>query len=265
VRLIALAILIAACAGPRSPGDSEDLSSTTSSGGGDLASGLHSDLAHAGDLSQGDGSSTCTLGTPDHCGTCGTVCPPGMDSAGTQRTCSNMLCDFICKGEYYDVDGKTANGCEAQDLPLQDSSITAVNVNLPNAFNTDLGVTGNPANIVSQVYGDSRTHDAAPTSRLTGREDWYKLMVTGGGSGSNGVTACLGITNFPSDDIFEVCLSESGSATFTNTDCKQAMGMMPSVCVAKAMAADESGTYYARVRKISGTWTSNQYALFLEH
>jgi hypothetical protein len=263
VRGLSLALCLAACAAPEGR-SAQDLSSTTSGGGGDLSS-AQTDLATHTDLARGDGPSSCTLGTPDHCGTCGTVCPPGMDSTGTQRTCSNSVCDFICKGEYYDVDGQAANGCEAQDLPLQDSSITAVAVNLPNAFNTDLGVTGNPANIVSQVYGDSRTHDVAPTSRLTGREDWYKLTVTGGGSGSNGVTACLGITNFPSDDIFEVCLSESGSATFINTDCKQVMGMMSSQCVAKAMAADESGTYYARVRKISGSWTTNQYALFLEH
>ncbi len=190
-----------------------------------------------------------------------------MDTDGTERTCSLPtafgVCDFQCKGEFYDVDGKTTNGCEAEDLPIQDTTLTAVAVALPNAFNTDLGVTGNPSNIVSQVYGDNRVHTAAPTARPNGREDWYQLTVTGGGSANNGVTACLGITNFPADNMFEVCLS--ASAIFQNADCLPVMGAAPSVCKALAQAADESGTYYARVRRLSGTWSALQYALFLEH
>ncbi len=100
-----------------------------------------------------------------------------MDTDGTERTCSLPtafgVCDFQCKGEFYDVDGKTTTAAGGR-FAIQDTTLTAVAVALPNAFNTDLGVTGNPSNIVSQVYGDNRVHTAAPTARPNGREDWYQ-------------------------------------------------------------------------------------------
>jgi hypothetical protein len=225
------------------------------------------------DLTMGDGPvGPCTLGDPDHCGTCSTVCPPGMDTAGTQRTCSGATafatCSYLCKGEFYELDGMSSNGCEAEDLPIQDTTTTAVVVNLPNAYNADLGVTGNPSNVTSQIYGDDLQHEMAPTMRTNGREDWFKLMVTGGGSSNRGVTACLGITSFPADDVFEVCLSAKGAVSFLPAGCKSAVTAASSStdrCVQQAMAADETGVYYARVRRVSGTWTANEYALFLEH
>jgi hypothetical protein len=228
------------------------------------------DLATAGrdgaasDLAIGDGPIVpCTLGTPDHCGTCATVCPPGADDVGTKRTCSLPTafgtCDISCKGEYYDVNGDLADGCEALDEPLQDTTLTAVVVSLPTS-----------QNIVAKVYGDNRTHDTAPTMRPTGREDWYKVNVTGTGDAASGPTACLGITNFPGDNMFEVCLSTKGAASFLQPNCKTATGMMndmasTSQCVSFANSASEAGTYYVRVRKLSGSWTALSYALFLKH
>ena len=223
------------------------------------------------DLAGSDGTGSCTLGDPDHCGTCTTVCPPGMDTAGTERTCSAATafgtCDIVCKGEYYDVDGQVSNGCEAQDLPIQDSAITAVGLTLPDGA---LGTAGtdntNPINLVGQVYGDSRTHDAAPATRPNGREDWYKLTVSGAGDTGQALTSCLGITNFPTDNTFEVCLSLNGSASFLTTGCKQVMGGASSVCVGPSANADDTGTYYVRVRRLSGTsWTTNGYALYIAH
>jgi hypothetical protein len=125
-----------------------------------------------------DAAQPCALGTPDHCGTCGTRCPPGADNAGTQRSCSLAtafgICDYVCLGEYYDVDGKASNGCEAYDGPPQDSALTAVEIMLPDAYtpNQDLGTMTNPANFGAHTYGDARVHAASPTTRPNGRDHW---------------------------------------------------------------------------------------------
>jgi hypothetical protein len=227
------------------------------------------DLVRAGDGggSGSDGGGPCTLGTGDHCGTCSNSCPPGADDNGTQRTCSAPTafgtCDIICKGEYYDVNGKADDGCESQDLPLQDTSITAVVIPLPDAVEPpDGGFTTNPRNIIDKVYGDARTHDTAPMLRPNGREDWYRIDVTGTGSSSFGVGACLGITNFPTDNVFELCLRQT-TATFGGSDCVTVMGMQPSACM--QLTTDGTGSYYARVRKTAGTNTTLKYALFIKH
>jgi hypothetical protein len=256
-------LALAGCASPI-PGVNADLSMP------DLAS-----QSGGFDLAAGDASSTgcMRLGDPDHCGSCTTVCPPGMDSAGTMRTCSSpaafAVCDIICKGEWYDINGSISDGCEAQDLPLQDSTTTAVVINLPDtALNSSPQSNNtNPSNVVSQVYGDMRNHDVPPILRPNGREDWYRLNVTGGGATDRGVGACLGITNFPSNNTFEVCVSARGATSFLpTTGCMQVTGGASSVCVHQAMAADETGIYYARVRRLSGaTYTQNGYALYLEH
>jgi hypothetical protein len=221
-----------------------------------------------------DGPTTmpCTLGTPDHCGTCSTVCPPGADDDGTHRTCSLPTafgaCGIICKGEYYDVDGKADNGCEELDTPVQDTSVTAVVITLPATLEPpDGGFTTNPRNVQAKICGDARDHDAAPTQRPDGREDWYKLQVMGGGDPNSGVTACLGVSSFPADGQYEVCLAQN--PPFIPGDCVNvAGGVQPaggSNCKTLPKATDETGTYYARVRKLMGTNSSNRYALFLKH
>jgi hypothetical protein len=208
----------------------------------------------------------CALGTPDHCGGCGTVCPPGADDVGTRRTCTGSTCDVICLGEYYDLDGKLTNGCEALDTPVQDSALTALSVTLPAAYGTtDLGTMGNPSNEVGFIYADMRMHATAPTSRPNGRADWWKLIVSGGGDAASGVTACLGIVNLPTDDQYEVCLSSVGNASFTPAGCQTVLGGASSVCVSQPQAADESGTYYVRVQRLAGSNTPLGYALYLKH
>jgi hypothetical protein len=263
-----LALLLVSCASPNAPADPPD-----------LAMLLLADLAGSGrdgmqqampDLSTGDGPvGPCTLGDADHCGTCSTVCPPGMDTAGTKRTCSMPTafgtCGYICRGEFYELDGMSSNGCEAEDLPIQDTTTTAVTVNLPNGHM----VTGNPSNLTSQIYGDDLEHETSPVMRTNGREDWFKLMITGQGATDRGPTACLGITSFPADNVFEVCLSAKGAASFLPAGCKTMVkpaSTSAERCVQQPDGgAGETGTYYARVRRVSGTWSANDYALFLEH
>lgn len=224
------------------------------------------DLAGAADLAglDGDGAAGCTLGSAEHCGTCTTVCPPGGDDGGTLRTCSEAtafgMCGIVCKGESYDQDGQLANGCEALDEPIQDTSITAVTVTLGNVPNT-LG--NNPQNLTGKVYADQRTHAQAPTARPLGREDWWKVTAVGAGDTASGMTACLGITNYPTDARYEVCISDNNMATF-GTGCQTAIGGGASVCVTPPAATD-AGLYYVRVRKVAGTNTPNLFALYLKH
>jgi hypothetical protein len=202
----------------------------------------------------------CTLGTPDHCGKCDTSCP-GTDDAHTQRTCSDAtpfgICGITCKGEFYDLDGSDANGCEAEDATVQDTEATAVAVSLPDA---------NPKNIDGQMYGDGRPHDAAPVSRPFGRDDYYKVTATGTGSPSNTMTACLSITNFPADNTFEVCIKADGAASFAPASCKSVNPQSQSAdrCVTPPGNPD-IGTFFVRVRKTAGSNTANKYALYLVH
>jgi hypothetical protein len=185
------------CAAPSSSNPVADLSAVMSLP--DLSGGNQDAMMMAmPDLFMGDGPiGPCTLGDADHCGTCATVCPPGMDTSGTLRTCSGATafatCGYKCRGEFYELDGMSSNGCEAEDLPIQDTTVTAVPVNLPDGHM----VTGNPSNLTAQVYGDSLEHEMAPVMRANGREDWFKLTLTGRGATDRGPTACLGITSFP--------------------------------------------------------------------
>jgi hypothetical protein len=194
-----------------------------------------------------------------------------MDSASTQRTCSGSTdtatCNITCKGEFYDLDGNAANGCEAEDAPVQATAATAVTLMLPNVNNGGNGSmpcsgSTNPCTHTAQVFSDARIHEAAPVSRQQGREDWYKLVATGAG-GPNQVGACLGITNYPADNQYELCIGNDG--VMTPTTCLSVQGGAASVCVAPPTAAD-AGTFYIKVRKLAGsTTTTNKYALFVQH
>jgi hypothetical protein len=158
-----------------------------------------------------------------------------------------------------------SDGCEAEDLPIQDSSLTAVKITLPDVNNGGTGAMAcnnatNPCTVAAQIYSDTRKHENAPTNRPLGREDWYEVTATGAG-GPNNVGACLGITNFPADNQYEVCISNNGSAN--PTTCMTVQGSGPSACVAPP--ATSSGVFFVKVRKIAGMNTMNDYALYLVH
>ena len=211
-----------------------------------------------------DAPNTCLPGTVDHCTACGVPCP-GIDNAGTVRTCSNNACSFSCKGEFYDLDGDASNGCEAEDQPIQDATITAVKITLPDVNNGGTGSmpcnnTTNPCTKTAQVYSDTRTHENAPTSRPLGREDWFEVTATGNG-GPNNVGACLNIGNYPTNNQYEVCISNNGSTS--PTTCMTAQGGGASACVSPP--ATSAGVFFVRVKKIAGTNTVNGYALYLVH
>ena len=229
--------------------------------------------SRGGDPKRGDPLSgdptTCTLGTAEHCGTCATTCP-GSDDVGTTRICTTAtasgVCDILCKGEYYDLDGQLANGCEALDLPVQDSAATAVAVGLGAYTGGDGSAacdgTVTPCTLLGQIYSDNRAHDAAPTSRPLGRDDWYVVTASGTAGPHNNFGTCLGISNFPTDDTYSICVSDNGSQD--PTTCASVTGAGASGCVNPATAADV-GTFYIRISKSGGSNTANRYALYLEH
>jgi hypothetical protein len=216
------------------------------------------DLTPPPDLRPAD---LCVLGTGDHCGGCGKSCPPGMDDARTLRTCSDAtlsgVCSLACRGEWYDIDGQSTNGCEAEDAPAQDSIGTALELTLPDG-------TASERNIVAKLYSDARAHEQPPLTRTLGRDDFYRIIALGNGKPTQGMAACLGIVNFPTDNRFEACITDNGSTAFAVAACQTALGGGSSVCVVPP-AGGNAGTYYVRVRKLGGSHNSLQYALFLDH
>lgn len=211
---------------------------------------------------------SCPLGTPDHCGDCATVCAPGMDNAGTARSCSGPgpdgKCDFVCKGEYYDINGKEADGCEAADVPVQDTAQNAVALVLPDTV--DPNFKSNPLNFLGRVYSDRRGHAEAPLARENGREDWFAIDAVGKGDPNSTMEACLSIVSLPADNRFEVCISDVARTTFDPGSCATAAGMANmSACVKPPAKSDAGNPYYVRVRKTMGTPSINGYALFLKH
>jgi hypothetical protein len=213
------------------------------------------------------GQTTCDLGTPDHCGTCETKCP-GLDDTTTVRTCSTTTalgtCDVLCRGEFYDVDGKLENGCEAADQPVQDTEATARAITLQNVPNTD---GQNPVNVSAPMYQDARKHEDAPFERPLGREDWFRVTAVGAGDPGDSMKACLSIVNFPADNELEVCISNDAQSTFPPAGCKKVTpaSAANSGCVAPSAGNLDTGTFLVRVKKTKGAATANGYALFLKH
>lgn len=213
---------------------------------------------------------TCELGSVDHCGECNVKCP-GVDDDHTTRTCRDATrsatCELLCHGEFYDADGKLENGCETEDLPIQDSFATAVAITLPNVVN-DTTLKSNPLNVVARIGHDDRAHDDEGGVRPRGREDWFKVTAVGAGNPANTMTACLSAVNFPADNELEICITANAATSFTGAICKTLVvtpdGGGGSQCVTPAGNPD-TGTFLVRVRKTAGKPTTNEYALFLNH
>ncbi|MBS2014132.1 MAG: hypothetical protein JST00_14675 [Deltaproteobacteria bacterium] len=213
---------------------------------------------------------TCTLGTVEHCGECNVKCP-GADDEHTTRTCRDATrsatCELICHGEFYDVDGKLENGCEAEDSPVQDSAATAVAITLPDVVN-DATMKSNPYNVTAAAYHDGRYHDDEGGTRSVAREDWFRVTAVGAGNPANTMTACLSAVSFPTDNELEVCITANGATNFTGAVCKTLVvtpdGGGGSQCV-NPPGNPNNGTFLVRVRKTKGAPTANKYALFLNH
>ncbi len=54
------------------------------------------------------------LTTLQNCGFCNNSCP-GQNLTTCDAACKNKVCDITCRGEHYDVDKSSSNGCEVTD------------------------------------------------------------------------------------------------------------------------------------------------------
>jgi hypothetical protein len=168
---------------------------------------------------------------------------------------------LTCPDDAYDLDANEANGCEAHDA-RSDTPGTAVEVELAQGT---ASVTQE-----GQVYSDSRPHAAAPESRTNGLPDWYKLVAKG--DGGKTLSACLSITNFPADNLYEICIGKENQADF-ETQAPTCKMVSPTTdpkgndrCVSPSGSAPpEQGTYYIRISKQSGANTPNKYGLYVQH
>lgn len=250
---LVLVVVVSACA---KGGSADGLPLLPLAEGGALDGGKTDGDADAAPPADG-GADACTLGSAAACGACGTVC--GTTDAQTTFGCTDATpggtCTLTCRAEFYDLDGKPENGCEAEDAIVQDTTASARPI--------ALDATTRTANIAGKAYGDARPHEGVPLTRPNGREDWYHVTVTEADAGAGAFGACLGITNFPSDDVFEVCTTDANASSFTNCD-SLVKGGAASKCV-KPTGNTDVGEYYVRVKKLSGSSTPNQYALFVQH
>lgn len=201
----------------------------------------------------------CQLGTPTNCSFCGDVCPPGSDSASTQRVCLNSKCDIQCKEEYYDVDANSSNGCEAQDdVPVHDIQSSAKDMG-------KLKDTGSAVTVTVSMPSDSRKHLKAPTDRLNGREDWFFSHIEDTTFGNLKGIAKLHLSSLPtgssySAEVWFECDNGKkpgkSSATVSGGSDKS---ITPSTKCNTTTIGDDSGKLYIRLVKKSGAHSALQY------
>ena len=201
----------------------------------------------------------CALGTPSNCSFCGDVCPPGSDSADTQRVCLQKKCDIQCKDENYDVDGKSDNGCETKDdVPVHDNKSSAKDFG-------KLKDSGVAVTVTASMPSDSRKHLKAPTDRPNGREDWFKAHIEDTTFGNLKGIAKLQLSTLPTGSSYKAEVwfecdngkkPSKSSATISGGSDKT---ITPSTKCNTTTIGDDSGTLYVRLLKSSGAHSAAQY------
>jgi hypothetical protein len=117
----------------------------------------------------------CTTGTANACSSCTDVCP-GKDDQATIRSCENKTCGIKCRGDYYDVNENSTDGCEAKDdVNANHSESQALDLGMIDDCNAGKTVTG-------RLPSDNRAHEGDSSERKNGLPDYYKLVIddTGG-------------------------------------------------------------------------------------
>jgi hypothetical protein len=87
---------------------------------------------------------------------------PGAPGGSTHPFCSAGACDFSCLGDYYDVNGQVADGCECLDTEQYPSSGEALY----------LGTMDDCDGVDFTVEG-KLPHDSRPVGSF---EEWYRLQ-----------------------------------------------------------------------------------------
>ena len=192
---------------------------------------------------------SCVTGTPDNCAHCGDKCG-GPDDTATKRVCESGSCTIHCKGQYYDVNGVTKDGCETLDTnAAYDSDPTA----------RDLG-SASDCDSVKKAYGtlpsDGRYHLQAPHDRKLGTPLWFKLAIADKALCSLTASTTVDFASLPKGATYGVtahfvCKSDSKKlkSTKKSTTGGQSVTLNPDT---NCKGTDDSGVLYVRVQKEQG-------------
>lgn len=153
-----------------------------------------------------------------NCGACGVACPAYPQ---TEPDCGAGACGFDCTGEFYDVDGEAANGCETEDSPTGNHSLAQAR-NEGVVTGCDKGAF--TEQIIGHIPSDRHRHPALPIRSNHTVEDWYAItpqaegcepdldfrFITSGGTRSG---QCFQATFFTNQNSYSLQTTGSGVVT----------------------------------------------------
>lgn len=207
----------------------------------------------------------CTLGTADDCASCGDRCPGPASGMTTERICAAARCDIRCKGEFYDVNGDVADGCEAaDDTPIHADEATAATIGVGAVGDCD------PIQTTAAVLpSDGRKHAQPPSDRPQGRPDFFKLEIKDAGCTINATVKVL-LTSMPASATYELSsIYECKDGTRMTSTSRTVSGgtstvLDPSTSCTLWGMGDDSGTLMIYVRKLSGPHSADTYEIEVE-
>ena len=177
------------------------------------------------------GAACTAIDGVQNCGACGNVCPGQGNTS--DALCAAGKCGMTCRGDNYDVDKATNNGCEVSDIvPPGHTQQTATNRgNKP----CDDGPSSD--NFSANVPSDSRVHANPNQPLIVGNvgaaPDWWQVQADGGllcvndyavtfttnGGGNNLCYQCTITTNKKTETVqangHEAVKMSSGSGSYS--------------------------------------------------
>lgn len=189
----------------------------------------------------------CVIGTPDHCTACGDKCP-GKDDGSTKRICSLGKCNIVCRGDYYDVNGKLSDGCEVEDVNAQyDSQSAAKNLGSMD----DCGNVGKST--VASLPSDNRYHETSPHYRPLGTAKWFKTYITDKSGCLLDFKITLDATSLPAKvwyklDPLYLCQTTK-TLPLGSKSGEGSTKIVMSPVVKCSLGSDDSGTMFVKVNK----------------
>ncbi|WP_394836124.1 hypothetical protein LVJ94_04360 [Pendulispora rubella] len=137
--------------------------------------------AACGPSSPSDPTNYCASTAVDVETTCQSAADcPGAGDPNARVTCIDSHCTFACKGEAYDVNGNTADGCEVVD-PVRDNHHSSDAIDLGDDSCLDSSSAEHFSGIIAT---DVRQHVSPSIDGYDGKvgaaPDWYMIRANGG-------------------------------------------------------------------------------------
>jgi hypothetical protein len=156
--------------------------------------------------------------TPTNCGACGTVCPGYMQASDNVTCQSGSTCTFSCQGENYDVDNAAVDGCEVNDAPTGNHTMSTP-VNLGSQSCDDgFAITGASGTLPS----DKRVHATASVVGFDAASgsapDWFEITGTGGTFCSNDIVVTLTVTGSAAPTCYKLTVITDKNTYSAQTD-----------------------------------------------